>query len=113
MSFRLKILARARADFEGVVAWIAERSPEGAERLTARFEEALATLEENPKIAPVAPESENLGEEVRHVMFRTKAGRTFRAIFLIVGSEVRILRVRGAGQPPLTTMDVQFDDPDS
>jgi hypothetical protein len=40
-----------------------------------------------------------------------KAGRTFRAIFLIVGSEVRVLRVRGAGQPSLSSKDVQFDDP--
>jgi plasmid stabilization system protein ParE len=55
MSYHVKILARAREDFEGVVAWIAERSPEGAERLTIRFEEALARLEENPFVAPVAP----------------------------------------------------------
>jgi plasmid stabilization system protein ParE len=111
MSYHVKILARAREDFERVVVWIAERSPEGADRLIMRFEEALARLENNPTIAPIAPESENLGAELRHIMFRTKAGRTFRAIFLILGSEVRVLRVRGAAQPPLTSIDVQFDDP--
>ena len=108
MSYSVKILARAKEDFETIVAWIAERSPQGAERLTACFEEALARLEENPLIAPVAPESRNLGEDVRYIMFRTRAGRTFHALFVIVGSEVRILRVRGAGQPPLTAKDIEI-----
>jgi plasmid stabilization system protein ParE len=107
MSYRVKILARARADFDAIIAWIAERSPEGADRLTARFEEALAKLEENPFVAPIASESKYLGEEVRHIMFRTKAGRTYRALFVVVGTEVRILRVRGTGQPPLTARELE------
>ncbi len=108
MSYRVTILARAREDFEAIVGWIADRSPQGAERLTVRFEEALARLEQNPLVAPVAPESQQLGQEVRQIMFRTKAGRTFRALFLILGSEVRILRVRGPGQSPLTTTDLEI-----
>jgi plasmid stabilization system protein ParE len=51
MSYRVSILARARADFDAIIAGIAERSPEGAERSTARFEDALAKLEENPLTA--------------------------------------------------------------
>jgi plasmid stabilization system protein ParE len=107
MSYRVSILARARADFDAIIAWIAERSPEGAERLTTRFEEAMAKLEENPFVAPIAAESTDLGEEVRQIMFRTKAGRTFRAMFVVVETEVRILRVRGAGQPPLTRRELE------
>lgn len=107
MSYRVNILARARADFDAIIAWIAERSPEGAERLTARFEDALAKLEENPFVAPIAAESKVLGEEVRQIMFRTRAGRTFRAMFVVVGTEVRILRVRGAGQPPLSAKELE------
>ena len=30
-----------------------------------------------------------------------RAGRTYRALFVVVGDEVRVLRVRGSGQPPL------------
>jgi plasmid stabilization system protein ParE len=106
MSFHVRVVARAREDFETIIAWIAQRSPEGAERLTARFEEALCSLEENPFIAPVATESDRVGEEVRQIMFRTKSGRTFRALFIIAGSEVKILRVRGAGQTPLSSKDI-------
>ncbi len=35
---------------------------------------------------------------IKQVFFRTRRGRSYRAIFLIVGDEVRILRVRGPGQ---------------
>jgi plasmid stabilization system protein ParE len=41
MSYRVDILARARADFDGIIGWIASRSPEGADRLTGRFQDAL------------------------------------------------------------------------
>lgn len=80
-------------------------SPEGAARLLFRFENATARLEVNPFVAPIASESEELGEEVRHIMFRTEAGRNYRALFVVVGDEVRVLRVRGSGQPPLKPDD--------
>ena len=107
MSYQVRVLERARRDFEDLVAWIAERSPRGAERWVASFEEALSILERNPFVAPIAAESEELREEVRHVMFRTKAGRPYRALFVVVGEEVRILRVRGPGQPPVTREDIE------
>jgi plasmid stabilization system protein ParE len=107
MSYRVNVLARARQDFEAVIAWIAERSPEGAERLAARFEEVIARLERNPLIAPIAPESEHLGEELRQITFRTKAGRTFWATFTVAGDEVKIVQIRGAGHPPPRRTDLK------
>jgi len=73
MSYQVRILARARQDFEDYIAWIAERSPRGAERWAAAFEAALARLEKNPYLSPVASESEDIGEEVRNILFRTKS----------------------------------------
>jgi len=107
MSYRVTVLARARQDFDGIVGWIFERSPQGADRWVTRFEEALARLEENPFVAPIAPESEELREEVRQILFRTRAGRTYRALFLVTGDEVRILRIRGPGQEPLRPQDIE------
>jgi plasmid stabilization system protein ParE len=80
MSYQVRVLARARQDLDGIVAYVAERSPEGAARLVARFEEALTKLEKNPFIAPISSESEELGEEVRQITFRTRAGRNHRAL---------------------------------
>ncbi len=106
MSYQVRLLRRARNDLDQILAYIAERSPRGAARLLARFEDAVQQLEKNPFLAPLAPEAEDIGEEVRHILFRTRAGRTYRALFLIVGDEVRVLRVRGAGQPPVTPEDL-------
>ena len=107
MSYRVTILDRARQDFDQIVAWIFERSPQGADRWIARFEETLARLEENPLAAPIAGESKELREEVRHILFRTRAGRTYRALFLVAGEEVRILRIRGPGQKSLRRKDIE------
>ena len=98
----------AQEDFEALVARISERSPEGAERWVASFERALSILEKNPFVAPLAIESEELGKDVRNVMFRTRAGRAFRALFVVVGDEARILRIRGSDQPPVSRRDVEL-----
>ena len=58
---------------------------------------------EHPRRFPLAPENSlaTLGE-VRQFLFKTRRGRTYRAVYVIMDDEVRILRVRGPGQPPLT-----------
>ena len=96
MSYEVRLLARARQDLDDIVTYISERSPEGAARLLARFNASLRLIETNPFLAPVAPENGELDEEVRHILFRTRAGRTYRALFTIVGDQVRILRVCAA-----------------
>jgi plasmid stabilization system protein ParE len=107
MSYRVTILRRARQDFHAIEAWLANRSRQGAASWVKRFDEALASLEENPLLQPVAPESEAFPEEIRHIMFRTRRGRTYRALFLVEGEEVRILRIRGAGQDNLSPGDLE------
>jgi len=62
-------------------------------------------LQTNPFLAPLAPESKSFDIEIRHALFRTRSGRPYRAIFTVVGDEVRILRVRGRGQPPVRPRD--------
>jgi plasmid stabilization system protein ParE len=106
MSYHVRLLARARYDLDEILTFIAERSPEGAARLVASFEKTMAMVEKNPYLCPLAPESQPLQEQLRHALFRTRAGRTYRAIFIVVGDEVRVLRVRGAGQAPVTSEDV-------
>jgi plasmid stabilization system protein ParE len=106
MSFRVVVLARARLDVGTIYDWIADRSAEGAQRWLDQFEKATATLATNPFLAPLAPESDRFDIEIRHILFRTRAGQTYRAVFTVEGEEVRILRVRGSGQPPLRRGDV-------
>jgi plasmid stabilization system protein ParE len=68
--------------------------------------EGAAALETNPLIAPLAPESGSFDIEIRSIVFRTRAGHAYRAIYTVADDEVRILRVRGPRQPPLKPRDV-------
>ncbi len=106
MKYHVIVLARARRDVASIYDWIAERSAEGAQRWLDQFEKAAAALETNPFIAPLAPESGSFDIEIRSIAFRTRAGRTYRAVFTVANDEVRILRVRGPGQPALKPRDV-------
>jgi plasmid stabilization system protein ParE len=107
MSYQVRLLARARDDLDAILTFVGKRSQEGAARLAVSFEKAMTLLENNPFVAPLAPENDELKRQIRHVMFRTRAGRRYRALFVVVGDEVRVLRVRGAGQPPVTQEDVE------
>lgn len=106
MSRRVRILGRAWNDLDQITAYIAARSPLGATNLIDRFEEAMAALAKDPLRLPLAPEAEDIGEAIRQILFRTRAGKTYRALFLIMDDEVRVLRIRGAGQPPVTADDL-------
>jgi plasmid stabilization system protein ParE len=101
MSYRVSILAKAHADVDRVYTWISQRSIAGAVRWYAAFFAAARSLAENPESCSLAPESELLPYTIRQRFFRTRRGRIYRMLFTIVDDEVRVLRVRGPGQPPL------------
>ena len=90
-----------------IADWLAERSPRGVSHWLAAFDDALRRLEQTPGAYPSAPENEFVeGWEIRHVVFKTRAGRPYRALFTIVGDEVRVLHVRGPGQSPVSSQDL-------
>jgi plasmid stabilization system protein ParE len=98
MTYRVVLLDRAQRNVQQIHDWIAQRSPEGAARWFNRFTEALATLDRNPQSCSLAPEDELVDYEIRQLIFRTRKGLPYRALFTIVGGEVRVLHVRGPGQ---------------
>ena len=106
MTFRVVILSRARLDVDAIYAWIQERSQSGAARWYSAFLIAASSLIESPERCSLAAESERIGITIRQRFFRTRRGRTYRLLFTIIGTEVRILRVRGPGQRPVKPDDV-------
>jgi plasmid stabilization system protein ParE len=46
MTYQVHVLARAQQDLDDILAYVAERSPEGAARLLASFELSPATSED-------------------------------------------------------------------
>lgn len=106
MIYQVIVLRRAEQDLHAAADWIAEHSPEAAARWFNSFIDALLSLEKNPERCGVAPENEASSYELRQLIFRLRQGRPFRAIFTITGNQVRVLRIRGAGQDLLSDEDI-------
>lgn len=71
---QIRVLPRAIADFDRIVGWTYDRSPQGAAALLAAFERAQPGLKLFPEAYSIAPESELLGLELRQVFFKTRNG---------------------------------------
>ena len=106
MTYLVELLEAAKMDYRRIYSYIAQRSPQGAERWDEAFEAALQRLSRNPLEGGVAPESKRLTEEVRQILFRTKHGLVYRAIYKIDGDRVVVLRLRGPGQRPINRRDL-------
>lgn len=97
-NFEPLLLPRAEADVDNIVRYLAERSPQGAIAWLERWEEVLDDLRLRPLECGLAPESARYDSEIRQALFNTHRGRTYRALFTVVGRGVYILHVRGPGQ---------------
>lgn len=106
MTYLVELLEAAKTDYRRIYDYIAKRSAQGAERWDEAFEAALQRLARNPLEGSVAPESSRLTEEVRQVLFRTKHGLIYRAIYKIDDDHVVVLRIRGPGQRPVRQHDL-------
>jgi plasmid stabilization system protein ParE len=100
------LLARAKEDIDEVLGWLSQRSPAGAATWHEALMQRLAALGSGTFLGSSAPESKKLRLDLRQVFFRTRRGRTYRALFLVYDQEIRFLRVRGPGQKPVGRRDI-------
>lgn len=109
MSLALRILPRAERDVQAIFEYISPRSEDGAIRWWRAFDEAAHAVPENPERYGFAPENSLSEFDVRQFFFKTPQGRRYRGVFVVVGSQVRVLRVRGPGQAKLTTDEMPIE----
>ena len=106
MSRSLRIQARARADIDQIFDWLERRSPQGAAAWYHALYEAIGNIAEKPEAYPIASEAmPRWNREIHQTLFKTTRGKRYRIVFELTQSEIRILRVRGPGQPPLRRRD--------
>ena len=110
MRFDVIVLPEALNDLDEIIAGTKQRSPDGAARLLAAFHCELTTLASRPRIHPRAPEGQVVKREIRQMFFRTRRGRTYRALFEIRGDRVLILHVRGPRQNLLSPEELRDED---
>ena len=106
MNFTVHELPRVKADKRSIVQWIYERSPAGAAAWLDAFDRAVQQLGERAESYALAHENQDLKLDVRQILFKTRRGRVYRALFIIEDREVYILRVRGPGQAPVKSKDL-------
>ncbi len=104
---RLKISPRAYRDAQYIFDYIAERSPDGALRWWMAFDTAASQIAHNPDGYSLAPENDLVNYQLRQFLFKKRRGRIYRRVFTVVGDEVQILRVRGPGQGPLQSDEIE------
>jgi plasmid stabilization system protein ParE len=107
MTYRVQPTAQAEADIDRIFAWLSERSQEGARRWYESFWEAAERLKTFPLSCGLAPENDLFDDELRHMLFGTKKGRTYRALFVVRGNIVQILCVMGPGERPVRLDEIE------
>ena len=98
MSTEVELSFRAEKDLDAILAWISGRSPQGARMWLARWKEVCRFLSDRPESCLLAPENSDHEEEIRHIVFKTRSGRRYRALFVIRGHRVFVTNLRGPGQ---------------
>jgi plasmid stabilization system protein ParE len=98
MSFQVSLTDGASSDVRTILRWIEERSPAGALSWYRAWQKVLQSLHQQADKFGVAPESEDHPETIFQVVFKTRRGRPYRALFILRDSHVFVLHVRGPGQ---------------
>ena len=111
MAFRVQIAPRALADVEEAFLYIRQDSPDRASRWLFGIINAINSLERMPERHPVAPESEDLGQEVRVLHFGRRQ-HVYKVFFSIqfTGRDrgtVRVFHVRHGVRRKPTAAELQ------
>jgi plasmid stabilization system protein ParE len=86
--------------------WLQRRSPQGAATWFNALSEAVDKIVENPGgYAPISEALPRWNRQIRQALFKTPRGKRYRIVFELTETEIRLLRVRGPGQPPLRRRD--------
>ena len=112
MAFRVEIASQAFDDIDSIAGYIKENSSFAvAERWFNGIIGDIASLKEMPARCPVAPETEELGQEVR-ILFHGPRKRTYK-IYCAIDYEtpstgkVRVFHVRHWARKPLSEDELQ------
>jgi plasmid stabilization system protein ParE len=96
----------AKSDLRENVKWWSEhRSPEEAERWYNAILNKIYSLEHMPNRCPMAPETDALKLEIRHLLFGLASRLTHRVLFEIDGKTINVFRVLHTSQTVIRDAD--------
>src|SRR5207248_5395427 len=89
MIHQVRISARAKRDVDEALGSLVGRAPQGAARWHAALLNKIQTLEDNPTQWPLADTTEQLGVELRQLLFG-KRRNVFRILFTVDGEIINV-----------------------
>lgn len=95
---RVELSLRVKRELDATLAWLVAQSKPGAARWLQQWDEVLVSLAKNPLSSSIAPENDDHAETIRQIIFKTRRGRRYRALFVIRGETVFVTNLRGPGQ---------------
>jgi plasmid stabilization system protein ParE len=93
MVYEVELSARARRDAEEAYLYIARDWPSRAKRWYLRLLDAVESLSRHPQRCGLAPEGDDLGIELRQLLYGRRAGK-YRILFEIRGEIVYVHHIR-------------------
>lgn len=106
MNYRVHELSLAEADVRAIFDWISQRSPQGVEAWLDAYDEMIDGLTRFVGHG-VAPEDVSVDFKVQQVVFKTRHGNAYQALYFVEGEDVYVLRVRGKGQAQVRPEDLR------
>ncbi len=101
MTFQVEISPSALADAEESFLWIQQESSAKADEWYNGLVEAILSLENFPNRCPLAPESEDIGREIRQLIYKKH-----RILFGVTDDVVQVFRIRHTAQDRLLQDDL-------
>ena len=98
MNYELLLTRETEKEVDRTIAYLANRSPQGAAAWCEQWENVLSELKRNPLQHALAPESAKYDVEIRQILFKTRRGLKYRALFTVVGRGVYVIHLRGPRQ---------------
>ena len=106
MKYRVELTANAERDVDSALRWFREQHATAA---SGRWLNAILarvdTLERHPARCRLANEADELGIELRELLFGKRHG-TYRILFVIEGQMVNILHIRHASRSAASHQDL-------
>lgn len=112
MEYDVEIAPSGLLDIEAASDWMKQNAPAKADAWLSGLLDAILSLETFPRRCPIAPESEDIGREIRQ-LFYGKRSQMYRILFAIVKDKetsqeiVRVHRLRHTAQAPLRAREIQ------
>ena len=107
MKYQVRLMAAAEQDIESALQWLCDqRATAAANRWFDRLMACIDTLESHPERCRRADESDDVGLDLRELLFGKRRG-VWRILFVIDRQTVNILRVRHGARDKLRREDFE------